>query len=365
MMAHKSLWQKPELNIKQRKIIDGQTSLVVAQVNLNSSTYPSGGNGYILELQGEFDEIESRRLIILSHLDSQGFDLKYVLKDEASEKIACDLYPLLYRAENELRGYLIRFMVTQLGSRWWEAIATGEQNTKAIKRSKNEEDFSPFFDNRAYLIDFGDLGRIIYQQSAGFKNTDDLVKQILDVDETPEALKVLKGRLQTNYQRFFKETFKDKNFQSKWEKLEKLRHKIAHNNLFTLSDLMDGKRVANELLEIIAAADKSSASLEIPADEKVALRESFAPAGYAWNAIKRDEFLNELKLQEQYFRPTGYVGLTHFVKSVLGAKGFDYASSYGLADELTNEGIIEKYEVPGERDGTPLPAIRIRLNVSK
>lgn len=362
MMAHKSLWQSPELNIRQRKLTEGQTSLVVAQVNLDPSTYPSGGKGYILEFQGEFAEIEPRRLILLDYLDSQGFELKYVLKDEVSERISCDLYPLLYRVENALRGYIIQFMVTQLGAKWWEITATNEQSTKVKNRSKNEQDFSRFFDNKAYLIDFGDLGKIIYQQSAGFKNTDDLVKQVLDVDETPEAIKSLKGRLQTNYQRFFKETFKDKSFQAKWESLEKLRNKVAHNNLFTSSDWDEGKKLANELIEIIAAADKSSESLEIPPDEKASLRESFTPVGYIWDVVQRDEFLNELKLQEQYFHPNGYVGLTHFVRSVLGAKGFDYANSYDLAEQLAKEGIIDKYEVPGERDGTPVPAIRIRPN---
>jgi len=362
MMAHKSLWQSPELHSSKRKITDGQTSLIVVQVKLDPSTYPSGGNGFFLELQGEFKEIEPRRLILLNYLHSQGFELKYVLKDEVSERIACELYPLLYQVENALRGYIISFMVTKLGSKWWEITATSEQSGKVKNRTNNEQDFSPYFDNRAYLIDFGDLGKIIYQQSAGFKTADDLVKQILDVDETPEAIKLLKGRLQSNYQRFFKETFKDKSFQEKWENLEKLRNKVAHNNLFTLNDLDNGKRLANELLEIIAAADKLSESLEIPADEKVFLRESFAPVGYAWDIVQKDEFLKELKLQEQYFRPAGYVGLTHFVRSVLGAKGFDYANSYELAEQLAKEGFIEKYEVPGDRDGTPIPAIRIRTN---
>ena len=42
--------------------------------------------------------------------------------------------------------------------------------------------------------------------------------------------------LETNYIKFFQDTFKDKGFQDKWTQLEEIRHKVAHSNLFTIED---------------------------------------------------------------------------------------------------------------------------------
>jgi len=76
---------------------------------------------------------------------------------------------------------------------------------------------------------------------------EDILKRINELEETPQAIRTLKEQLQSNYQKFFRESFKDKGFQEKWERLEKLRHKVAHNNLFTASDLEEGKELALQL----------------------------------------------------------------------------------------------------------------------
>ena len=77
--------------------------------------------------------------------------------------------------------------------------------------------------------------------------------------------------------------------------------------------------------------------------------------------INLDDFLAELRQQEGYFSARGgYVGLVHFVKYHLGSKGYDYASSFRLAERLAAENAIEKYEVPGSVDGQPVAAIKTR-----
>ena len=108
-----------------------------------------------------------------------------------------------------------------------------------------------------YLIDFGELGKMVYSLSSGYINKDDILNKLLNIEESVDALKELKNELQSNYNKFFKDTFKDKQFQKKWESIEKLRHKVAHNNLFIQEDLTKGKRDCEELIKIIEEANKA------------------------------------------------------------------------------------------------------------
>jgi len=78
------------------------------------------------------------RKSVTQYLKSQNFDSLYVLIDQASERIACELYPLIYQVENLLRQYLIKFMVTRLGPNWWDATATSEWSQKVRQRKNNE-----------------------------------------------------------------------------------------------------------------------------------------------------------------------------------------------------------------------------------
>jgi hypothetical protein len=323
----------------------------------------SFARAFVAELNGIYEDVEPLRLSLLKHFRAQRFESVYVLRDEVSQKIACELYPSLYRVENALRGYLIRFMVTRLGPSWWDVTASAELGSKVSQRKNNERQFAEFIDNKAYLIDFNDLGKLIYAQSSGFTSKEDVVKRILALDETADAIKTLKEQLQSNYQKFFKESFRDKGFQEKWENFEKLRHKIAHSNLFLHSDFVEGQQTANELAEIIEAADASAPNLLLPQEEKNALRESIISRGSSWGVISADEFLTELRQQETYFHARrGYVGLVHFIKFHLGARGYDYASSFRLAERLVSDGLIEKYEVAGSLDGQMVPAIRTRAS---
>ncbi len=137
------------------------------------------GRAFIVTLVGPYDEIEYRREPLAALLKGQEFELLYVLKDQVSEKIACLLYPHVYRIENLLRGYLIRFMATHIGPRWWELTASSEMTQKAKMRKKNERVFGRYIENSAYLIDFDELGEIVYEHSPGFRTREDIEEAFL------------------------------------------------------------------------------------------------------------------------------------------------------------------------------------------
>jgi Apea-like HEPN len=272
-----SLWNSPKLDEKHCRISDGALSLSVTAVVDSEPDAPTHtddfGRAFILTLSGSYDDVESRREPVASFLKDQEFELLYVLRDQESEQIACKLYPHLYRIENLLRGYLIRFMATRIGPNWWELTASSEMSDKAKMRKKNERVFGKHVETSAYLIDFDELGEIVYEQSSGLLTREDIVHRVAGLAETPEAIRALKQDMQSNYQKLFKESFADKNFKDKWKQFESLRNKIAHNNLFTAGDLAAGEQLANELTDIISVADAEAAKLVITSEERDAIRE--------------------------------------------------------------------------------------------
>ena len=73
------------------------------------------GNSFLLKAIGPFNEIEPLREKLVAHISDRGFRPIYILVDQASEQIACALYPFLYRVENSMRSYIIKFMSTRIG----------------------------------------------------------------------------------------------------------------------------------------------------------------------------------------------------------------------------------------------------------
>jgi hypothetical protein len=359
------LWKDPKVSEADCRITDGPSTLSVVLIEEATESAATAGDelgrAFVVTLSGPYENIERLREPLAALLKNQEFELLYVLKDQISEQIACKLYPHLYRIENLLRGYLIRFMATHIGPRWWELTASAEMADKAKMRKKNERVFGKHIENSAFLIDFGELGEIVYKHSSGFRTRDDIVERISSLEETPEAVRALKQELRSNYYKLFKESFADKNFKEKWTEFEVLRNKIAHNNLFTAADLASGDLLAKEISDIVSAADSEALKLVITSEEREAIKENVIARSGPTEEIGDETFLSELDSQEKLYagRPRGFVGIARFVSSYLGSKGYSPWSSREAIERLTRSGAVEIYYVPNPYDNErPTAAIR-------
>lgn len=268
LVSNETIWESPI--VKTSLITERDKSLIVSISKISTITVEEAPTETSFEInaEGNYSKIDKIRIPLLEFLDSHNLKHKYVLQDDVSQSIATTLYPEINKIENGLRGYLIKFFITKLGSNWWDITADNEMKKKANLRKKNEANFSKFIDNRIYLIDFGELGKMVHSLSTGFLNKDDIISEILQMEETPEAVQKLKSNIEGNYIKYFKDSFKDKKFQELWEKLEKLRNKIAHNNLFVSEDLKKGKAICAKLLNIISTADKSINDVEVSLEQR-------------------------------------------------------------------------------------------------
>ncbi len=280
----------------------------------------------------------------MKYTEEQGFKPVYVLKE-----IACQLYPYLYQVENALRGYLIKFMTTRVGAGWWDITVSQEIALKAKGRRHNEVDFGKHMERDTYLIDFGELGRIIYEWSSGFGTSQDIVKRVNETEETEEGVGKLKEQLRPNYHKFFKEAFANHDFKAKWTYFEKLRNNIAHGNLFTGDDLKNGIEIARQIAEIVDKASGEIDKLVITAAEGEAIRETAFSTGFVAKSLSEQDLLYHLANQEDYFHPSGaYVGLTHF-KNFLAGLGYAYQDSGDLIRQLDADKKLDVYDVDDRR----------------
>lgn len=321
---------------------DKKLSIKIKKNNLDPQSDEVGINqSYTITISGPFNSVEPFRLSLLGYLKESGFDFVYVLEDGVSRSIATSLYPEIYKVESFLRKYVIKFFTLKIGPEWWKLTADSEMKRKTDQRKNNETDFSKYIDNEVYLVDFGELGKIIYSQSSGYLSKEDIVNKIIKLEHSIEALERFKEEIQTNYNKFFKQTFKENNFQLNWEELEKIRHKIAHNNLFTLKDQENATALVGGLIRTIKQANLEIDKISFSEIEKENIMSNFIQL----NQIDEEEFIRELERSIEWCksRADGFVGLQNFIVNILGSKGYDFEFTRNLIASLEKRNVIEIY----------------------
>jgi hypothetical protein len=363
LLSNSALLGAAKLKHTNKSIEDSNTGLKidVLKVNPDEEVKDELRNCFLVKAEAEFNVVEPFRIKLLTHLKEMKFEHIYILEDSASTTIAEAIYPKINKVENALRRYLIKFLVTKLGPNWWSLTADAEMKKKVVLRKNNESNFSDKADSKAYLIDFGELGKIVYAQSSGFISRDDIYSKVMAMADSPEAVAALKIELQSNYNKFFKETFKDRDFQQKWENLEKIRHKIAHNSLFISADQTTAQQLSDDLLRIIKDAEEKIEGVTFSPDEREAIRDQIASKS-SLRAISDNEMREKLIESSRWANSPGregFIGLKSFVYNYLGGLGYDYASSFAAIDRLENDGVIEIYDHQGYGHDYSVRAIRL------
>ncbi|AOC54325.1 Methyl-accepting chemotaxis protein [Microcystis aeruginosa NIES-2481] len=346
-----SLWNetRPNRDDVTGKIQDSKIEISIRLVEINPEYEREPSRCFSIIAQGIYDNLEPKRILILQLIKERQFNQLYVLKDEVSEKIAVELYPYIYRVENSLRSYITKYLSTQLGSDWWSTTAPDKIKVKANGRSnenndkKNNPTLESYIDRNLYEIDFNDLGNFIYTYSSGYTNPEDLITKInnlnenLEINQIRDAILKLKKDIKSNHDKFFKESFKDKEFQKQWNNLKDIRNKVAHNKLFKGEELSIGKSLSEELIKIIDAAYIKIDTLPPLSQEEIKRKKE------AVDNI--EEAINFEKLLEERVRP-----FKPLLEQQESHKKF--MSSLKLSPDFFEE-MKKRYENFGKNSGTP------------
>lgn len=391
LMSTEKLWDDANEEHKKDEysISDGDLQLRIKPIDTSSTLYDLIEAGFLIKVKSkDFSKIEKFRYPFIIHLRNRlAFEHIRILTDDVSTEISNQAYPLINELENLLRRYISKFFTQKIGLDWWKKAVPDKVIDKTKLRNGNETVFAKIVQTDLTLIDFDDLGEIIYKHKLGFNRPQNLAESLIEIN-TIEELEKLKADLDSNYNRFFKENFKDKDFDKKWKQLFKIRNKVAHNNLFVQEDLDATNKLHKELKEIILNAESKIDEFKFSIEEQVAIRENIKEErsetdsdssgikvigkidleGFEkdydnFEVISEEQFLKELDRAEnslQFKANMSYVGLKSFITVILGNKGFGYGPSYALANILREKGVIEIYDVDDARSYWPAKAIRIK-----
>jgi len=398
LLFSEKLWKKAEKQESGgvKKICDPEQKLevMIQPVDTSSTLNDFIESAFLIKIKGEdFDQLEKFRYLFLLHLKAKlQFTNIRILKDDISTKIANEIYPLVNQVENLLRRYLVKFFIQKIGVDWWDVTAPRVMIDKTNLRKNNEKVFTNFVDTDVTLIDFDELGELIYKQTSGFNKQENIINRIINT-ETLEDLSTLKQEVQGNYTKYFKESFQDKNFDKKWKILFDIRNKVAHNNLFVVDDLNSAKQLVSDLSQIINDAESKIDEFKFSIEEQEAIRQATIEAVEAtkveqdskektleklglkplgkidlpernyeslFSIISEEELLRELFVSEKTLIKNNlkYVGLKAFVTVILGNKGYSYGPTYSLVNILRDKGIVDIYDFEDENIPFPVKAIR-------
>lgn len=380
------LWNDPIVD--KNEIKDASLSIVlkVTRVDMEGSLNDYDmQSAFFINIRGcQFDKLEEFRKKILIHLRKLGFSNTRILKDDISTSLSVEIYPYINKIENLLRSFLVKFFIQKVGLNWWDVTAPNLLKDKIKGRKNNEKNFSPYSDTDVSLSDFDDLGELIYKQSSGFNSQEKILEKIMNTTSVDE-LQTLKEELQGNYTKYFKETFKDKQFDTKWKQLFDIRNLVAHNNLLTINDKEVAIQLSSDVEKIIKDAEKMIKDLTFSTEEKEAIRnatieqieaeqsaqnnaEEDAPRPHVIGKIDlpqdtsrfnrkiatEDDLLEEVKFFSRFSDRVACKG----VVDQLWRKGFDRTTAYSLMNIMTSKGIFEQYKFT-DPDGIEINAIRL------
>jgi hypothetical protein len=393
LLSTEKLWENPEeIDDKGKKYIkDKNLSLRIKPVDTSSVLYNLYESAFIIKATcNDFEKLEKFRYPLVLHLKSRlRFDHIRILTDDVSTEISNKIYPLINELENILRRYLAKFFTQKVGLDWWKQAVPDKVIEKTKLRQDNETVFSKIVETDMTLIDFNDLGEIIYKHKLGFNKPENLMDKILSINSEDELQK-LKQDLDGNYNRFFKQHFKDFNFDKKWKLLFQLRNKVAHNNLFIQPDLDSANELYNEIKDIVIKAENKIDDFRFSVEEQEAMiktsnaliesdqskESNISGIGIKvigkidlpnkldnnFEIISEDELLRELMRAEDSLKTKGltFIGLKSFVTNVLGSKGYSFGPTYAQVNVLKDKGKIEIYDIEDvEFSNWPVKAIRV------
>jgi hypothetical protein len=197
--------------------------------------------------------IEMEKLInIVLQLLKLHFEKIYITRNDISKKLCNESYIYIHNAENTLREFIMNFMITKIGSEWWEYNVTDSNINKANERKQNS--FSVFINEDIYNIDFKDLAEIIFKNPSQYKSKSDVLSALRECNTKEDFEKVRENAI-SNWDKYFSEYF-DEDWSNKWNELANYRNRIAHNKLISYEMYEKIKKLSQDVVENIENASE-------------------------------------------------------------------------------------------------------------
>ncbi len=173
-------------------------------------------------------------------------------------------YPIIHIIENKMRKLITEFMYINAGANW-ESTNVPNEVEKSIKGENAKENIS-FLDK----VDFIQLTKFLFTEYS-LKDSNKIISFIKNYNKPSILTQELKDYLPvSNWDRFFKPSINidGVNLERKWDKLYRLRCKVAHSNKLTRSDYNEIKKLSEDLTESLDKAFGNLSEITLTEVEK-------------------------------------------------------------------------------------------------
>nr|WP_306803062.1 HEPN domain-containing protein [Pectobacterium polaris] len=174
-------------------------------------------------------------------------------------------YPIINDVENVMRKLISKFMLINVGMAWSKETIHPDLVKKIEKFEEDDVHL-----NDLYKLDFINLSEVLFQKKR------DIALEELDriliktkFDESDKE-KILKYVPKSNWEKYFSTLLGEnsQHIEEKWERLYKLRNKVAHNRFLTRKDFGEIKGLSNKVKEILIGAMNKLGEIDLDEEDR-------------------------------------------------------------------------------------------------
>ena len=212
--------------------------------------------------------LKTIRQVICSIKDDNSNDVTVLeLQNDYARNRSEKLYSLIYAVENTMRKLLTRFMLENLGMKWYEATPANVMDSVKEKRKYQ------WGKDCLYHVDFIQLAYFLLTPYSKEKDIPwKIIKKALNSEISKEERECVERSIPANnWDRYFKKlvNWDSGKFGSKWEKLYEYRNTIAHNRILQMNEYEVGKSLCDEIQKLLDEAIDKLNRVKISKEEKV------------------------------------------------------------------------------------------------
>ncbi|HHT4259203.1 TPA: hypothetical protein ACTYZB_004870 [Klebsiella variicola] len=246
--------------------------LITVKFSVETNNIPSNKERYFIitlenndeALVDEFSEVGDKIKEISRRINPESTIIN-VLWDDVGRHYANKAYPLINEVENVMRKLIGKFMLINVGMDWSRETI----NTNLAEKIKKFDGDDRYL-NDLHKLDFIHLSEVL------FKNKRDITLEELDriiskqnFDESDIA-KIRKYVPTSNWEKYFSNIIEAKSgmLEEKWERLYKLRNKVAHNIFISKQDFCQMKSLAEDIKKVLDAATSKLNEISLGEEER-------------------------------------------------------------------------------------------------
>ncbi|EKF2152531.1 hypothetical protein OYO71_000083 [Escherichia coli] len=246
--------------------------LITVKFNVETNNIPSNKERYFIialentseELIDEFSEVGDKIKELCKRINPESTVIN-ILWDDIGRYYAHKSYPIINDVENVMRKLISKFMLINVGMAWSkEAI-----HPDLVKKIEKFEEDDVYL-NDLYKLDFINLSEVLFQKKRDI-TLDELDRILIKTNfDESDKNKILKYVPKSNWEKYFSTLLEEnsQHLERKWERLYKLRNKVAHNRFLTKQDFCEIRSLSNQVKEILNGAINKLGEIDLDEEDR-------------------------------------------------------------------------------------------------